>query len=58
MKGCLNAGVDIILENGTLDVLELIEEAEQLVESGEVSLETVNEGLRRILFLKLKYGLL
>jgi beta-N-acetylhexosaminidase len=58
VKGCLNAGVDIILENGTLDVLELIEEAEQLVESGEVSLETVNEGLRRILFLKLKYGLL
>jgi len=58
LKASLNAGVDIILEYGTLDVLKLIEEVLALVEAGEVTSETIDEGVRRILRLKLKYGLL
>lgn len=58
VKYGLTAGVDIILENGTLDVLQLIEEVNTMVESGEISREIINAGVRRILLLKWKYGLL
>jgi beta-N-acetylhexosaminidase len=58
VKHGLNAGVDIILEYGTLDVLQLIEEVHTMVESGEISQEIIDEGVRRILLLKWKYGLL
>jgi len=58
VKHGLNAGVDIILEYGTLDVLQLIEEVHTMVESGEISREIIDEGVRRILLLKWKYGLL
>ena len=58
VKHSLNAGVDIILEYGTLDVLQLIEEVHTMVESGEISQEIIDEGVRRILLLKWKYGLL
>ena len=58
VKHGLNAGVDIILEYGTLDVLQLIEDVHTMVESGEISQEIIDEGVRRILLLKWKYGLL
>jgi len=58
VKHGLTAGVDIILEYGTLDVLQLIEEVHTMVENGEIPQEIIDEGVRRILALKLKYGLL
>jgi beta-N-acetylhexosaminidase len=58
VKHGLNAGVDILLEYGTLDVLQLIEEVHTMVENGEISQEIIDEGVRRILLLKWKYGLL
>jgi beta-N-acetylhexosaminidase len=58
LKRSILAGVDIILAVGGLDALKLIGEVKGLVASGEVSEEQIEEGVRRVLRLKLKYGLL
>ncbi|MBN2554173.1 MAG: hypothetical protein JXB06_15450 [Spirochaetales bacterium] len=58
VKYGINAGVDILLDYGSLDVLKLIEEVHTMVESGEIDPELIDEGARRVLLLKLKYGLL
>jgi beta-N-acetylhexosaminidase len=58
VKYGINAGVDILLEYGTLDVLKLIDEVHTMVEAGEISSELIEEGARRVLLLKWKYGLL
>ncbi|UCF99862.1 MAG: beta-N-acetylhexosaminidase [Spirochaetaceae bacterium] len=58
VRYALNAGVDILLEYGTLDVLKLIDEVHTMVETGEISAEAIDEGARRVLLLKWKYGLL
>ena len=58
LKRSILAGVDIILAVGGLDALKLIGEVKGLLASGEVSEEQIEEGVRRVLRLKLKYGLL
>jgi beta-N-acetylhexosaminidase len=58
IKYGINAGIDIILEYGSLDVLKLIEDVHTMVESGDIDPEAIDEGTRRVLRLKLKYGLL
>jgi beta-N-acetylhexosaminidase len=58
LKYGLNAGIDILLEYGTVDVLKLIDEVHTMVESGEIPAEVIDEGLRRVLLLKWKFGLL
>jgi beta-glucosidase-like glycosyl hydrolase len=50
--------VDVILAVGGLDALKLIGEVKSLVRSGELSEQQIEEGVRRVLRLKLKYGLL
>jgi beta-N-acetylhexosaminidase len=57
-KRAILAGVDIILAVGGLDALKLIGELKALVRSGELSEEQIDEGVRRVLRLKRKYGLL
>jgi beta-N-acetylhexosaminidase len=58
IKHGINAGVDILLEYGSLDVLKLIDEVHTMVDAGEIDLEAIDEGARRVLRLKWKYGLL
>jgi beta-N-acetylhexosaminidase len=58
LKRAILAGVDIILAVGGLDALKLIGEVKGLVRSGELAEEQIEEGVRRVLRLKLKYGLL
>jgi beta-N-acetylhexosaminidase len=58
LKRAVQAGVDIVLAVGGLDALKLIGELKGLVRSGELSEEQIDEGARRVLRLKLKYGLL
>jgi len=58
VKHSINAGVDILLEFGTLDVLKLIDEVHTMVQAGEIPVERIEEGVRRVLLLKRKYGLL
>jgi beta-N-acetylhexosaminidase len=52
------AGVDILLEYGSFDVLKLIDEVHTMVEAGEIDLGLIDEGARRVLRLKWKVGLL
>ena len=54
----INAGVDILLEYGSFDVLKLIDEVHTMVESGDIDPEIIDEGVRRVLRLKYKFGLL
>jgi beta-N-acetylhexosaminidase len=54
----LNAGVDLIVAYGALDVLQLIEEVDRMVQSGEIDEALIDEGLRRVLRMKLRHGLL
>jgi beta-N-acetylhexosaminidase len=58
VKYGINAGIDILLEFGSFDVLKLIDEVHTMVESGEIHPEVIDEGARRVLRLKWKYGLL
>jgi beta-N-acetylhexosaminidase len=54
----ITAGVDILLEYGSFDVLKLIDEVHTMVEAGEIDPELIDEGARRVLRLKWKVGLL
>jgi beta-N-acetylhexosaminidase len=58
VKYGINAGVDILLEYGSYDVLKLIDEVHTMVEAGEIDPEAIDEGARRVLLLKWKAGLL
>ena len=58
LKRSIAAGVDLILAIGGLDALKLSKEIKDLLERGEISREQVEEGARRVLRLKAKYGLL
>jgi beta-N-acetylhexosaminidase len=55
---CIRAGVDLILDSGGFDPFVLVDEVVGLVESGQLSEELIDEGARRVLLLKQKYGLL
>jgi beta-N-acetylhexosaminidase len=58
LKRAILAGVDIILEMGGLDALKLIQEIKGLVASGELTEAQIDEGVRRVLRLKVRCGLL
>jgi len=58
LKRAILAGVDIILEMGGLDALKLVQEIKSLVAAGELGEEQIDEGARRVLRLKARYGLL
>jgi beta-N-acetylhexosaminidase len=58
LKRLILAGVDIILEFGGLDAIKLIEEIKALLHDGELTLEQIEEGTRRVLALKARYRLL
>jgi beta-N-acetylhexosaminidase len=58
VKYGINAGIDILLESGSIDVLKLIDEVHTMVESGDIDPEIIDEGVRRVLRLKYKFGLL
>jgi beta-N-acetylhexosaminidase len=58
LRRCIVAGVDIVLAYGRQDVLKLVEEVEALVASGELTQEQIEEGTRRVLWLKLAHGLI
>lgn len=58
IKNCLLAGVDLILCENSYDTIELIEIAEDLYERGEIPEEEIDQGIRRIVKLKIKYGLI
>jgi beta-N-acetylhexosaminidase len=52
------AGVDLFLITDWIDPIEAAEEVVAMVEHGIISREQVREGARRVLELKLRYGLL
>jgi beta-N-acetylhexosaminidase len=52
------AGVDLILVHSTYDLSDLISQVRRLYKRGEITAEEIDEGVRRVLKLKLKYGLL
>jgi len=52
------AGIDLILVHARYDVADMVGRVEELYTSGEITEEEIDEGVRRILRLKLKYGLL
>jgi len=58
IKNCFLAGVDLILCENSYDTIELIEIAEDLYERGEIPEEEIDQGVRRIVKLKMKYGLI
>ena len=58
LKHSIRAGVDLILVQGQADLPGLTATVSDLYERGEIDLEEIEEGVRRILRLKLKYGLI
>jgi beta-N-acetylhexosaminidase len=50
--------VDLILLYSEYDVVELVDLVEKLIRSGRISEDDVDRGVRRVLRLKLEYGLL
>ncbi len=53
----INAGVDIILVNSRYDVLKLEDMVIRFYREGKIKEETIDESVKRIIMLKLKYGL-
>ncbi|MCD6123364.1 MAG: beta-N-acetylhexosaminidase [Spirochaetales bacterium] len=58
IKTSINAGVDIILVNSRYDTLKLEEKALNMFKKKEIKLSTINESVKRIIRLKLKYALI
>jgi beta-N-acetylhexosaminidase len=58
VENCVRAGVDLILSTGGQDPIALVDQVESLVKEGVLSEELIDEGVRRILRLKLEHGLL
>ncbi len=58
LRGCLEAGVDLILEQSPYDTLRLEETVLKLVQQELVPETVIDEGLRRVLRWKLRCGLL
>jgi len=52
------AGIDLILVHSKYDITDLKKKVYRLYRQGEITEEEINQGVRRILELKLKYGLL
>jgi beta-N-acetylhexosaminidase len=58
LKRSFAAGVDLILVHSKYDLKELKRIVVDLYDQGEISEEEINEGVKRVLSLKFKYGLL
>jgi len=58
LKRSFAAGVDLILVHSKYDLKELKRIVVDLYDQGEISEEEINEGVKRVLGLKIKYGLL
>ena len=52
------AGIDLILVHSKYDLSDMKKKVYRLYRKGEITEEEINEGVRRVLELKLKYGLL
>ena len=52
------AGVDLILAHSEYDLADLKSRVYRLYEHGEITEQEINEGVERVLELKLKQGLL
>jgi beta-N-acetylhexosaminidase len=52
------AGIDLILVHSKYDITDLKKKVYRLYRKGEITEEEINQGVRRVLELKLKYGLL
>ena len=52
------AGIDLILVHSKYDITDLKKKVYRLYRQGEITEEEIDQGVRRILELKLKYGLL
>jgi beta-N-acetylhexosaminidase len=57
LKLSFKAGVDLILVHSTYELSDLKSEVHRLLRHGEITEKEIDEGVRRILELKLKYGL-
>lgn len=58
LKTSINAGLDIILVNSKYDTMKLEEMVLDIYNRGEINLNTIDESVKRIIRLKLKYGLI
>jgi beta-N-acetylhexosaminidase len=58
LKLMIEAGLDLILVHSRYDLVELKLEMLRLLHSGEITEAQIDEGVERILRLKLRYGLL
>lgn len=58
LRSSFTAGVDIVLVHQNLNVWDLIETTEAMVRIGLLDSEAIEEGTRRVLLLKGRYGLL
>jgi len=57
LKRSFAAGVDLILVHNKYNLQELKQIVVDLLQSGEISEEEIDEGVKRVLNLKIKYGL-
>jgi beta-N-acetylhexosaminidase len=58
LKLSFKAGIDLILVHSSYDLSDLKKRVHRLYRRGEINDEDIDEGVRRVLALKLKYGLL
>ena len=58
LKLSFQAGIDLILVHSKYDISELKKKVYRLYRQGEITEEQIDRGVRRVLELKLKYGLL
>jgi beta-N-acetylhexosaminidase len=58
LKLSFKAGIDLILVHSKYDLSDLRKKVYRLYKKGEISEHEINEGVERVLELKLKYGLL
>lgn len=58
LEACYRAGVDLVLSMGSGDQMALIDRVEKLYDTGRLSPVDLDESVRRILRLKLKWGLI
>ena len=58
IKTSINAGLDIILVNSRYNTIELEDMVLDMLKRKEIKLNTIDESVKRIIRLKLKYGLI
>jgi beta-glucosidase-like glycosyl hydrolase len=58
LKLMIRAGLDLILVHSRYDLVDLKLEILRLLHQGEISEAQIDEGVERILKLKLRYGLI